>query len=63
VIFRSENIDKFMALGEEAKEWAARQREKADKAMALRAEPRTPTAMPADVMGYLNQYRAKMVRA
>jgi hypothetical protein len=63
VIFRSENIDKFMSMGEEAKEWAARQREKADKAMAARAEPRTPTAMPTDVCAYLNQYKAKMVKA
>jgi hypothetical protein len=61
VIFRSENIDKFMSMGEEAKEWAIRQQEKADKAMALRNEVRTPTAMPANVNDYLSKFKAQMV--
>jgi hypothetical protein len=63
VIFRSENIDRFMSLGEEAKEWAIRQQEKADKAMALRNEVRTPTAMPANVNDYLSKFKAQMVRS
>lgn len=62
VIFRSSNIDKFMAMGEEAKEWAKRQQEKADKAMAMRNESKS-FSMPDNVMTYLSQYRAKIVRA
>lgn len=62
VIFRSENIDKFMTMGEEAKEWAMRQQEKVEKAMALRNEVGTPTAMPANVNDYLSKYKAIVAR-
>lgn len=63
VIFRSENIDKFMRLAEEAHAWQAKRQEKWEQAQKVReTAQQAPTRMPEDAKAFLAQFRKTLTR-